>query len=74
MKPRFLSLIDFRGIINCNTFSVAPSIINENVKYVLFHFGDFGLTLGNEESSVSAGNTKGGRITVQLTSCLTGLD
>jgi hypothetical protein len=32
MKPRFWSLIDFCGIINCNTFSVVPSIISENAK------------------------------------------
>jgi hypothetical protein len=32
MKPRFLLKIGLRGIINCNTFSVVPSIINENAK------------------------------------------
>ncbi len=31
-KPRFLLYIDLSGIINCNTFSVVPSIINENEK------------------------------------------
>ncbi len=29
---------------------------------------------GNLESKVSSGNTKGGSITVPLTSCLTGLE
>jgi hypothetical protein len=38
MKPRFLLQIDLSGTINCNTFSVVPSIINENAKNVLFHF------------------------------------
>jgi hypothetical protein len=29
--------IDLIGILNCNTFSVVPSIINENAKNALFH-------------------------------------
>ncbi len=37
MKPKFLLYTDLRGIINCNTFSEVPSIINENAKNVLFH-------------------------------------
>ena len=32
MKPRFLLYIDLSGITNCNTFSVVPSMINENAK------------------------------------------
>jgi hypothetical protein len=32
MKPKFMLLIDLSGIINCNTFSVVTSIINENAK------------------------------------------
>ncbi len=32
MKPRFLLYIESSGIINCNTFSVVPSIIIENEK------------------------------------------
>ena len=32
MKPRFLLYIDWSGIINCNTFSVVPSIIIGNAK------------------------------------------
>ncbi len=32
MKPQFLLQIDSSGIINCNTFSVVPSVINENAK------------------------------------------
>jgi hypothetical protein len=34
-KPRFLLQIDLSG----NTFSVAPSMINENAKNALFHCG-----------------------------------
>ncbi len=30
--------IDVSVIINCNTFSAVPSIINDNVKNVLFHY------------------------------------
>ncbi len=37
MKPIFGLCIDLSGIINCNTFSVVPSIINEKSKTVLFH-------------------------------------
>ncbi len=37
MEPKFLFYIDFRGILNFKTFSVAPSIINEKVNNVLFH-------------------------------------
>jgi len=37
-KPRFLSSIDFSSSINCKTFSVVPSIINEKAKNVLFHW------------------------------------
>jgi hypothetical protein len=37
MKPTFLLQIDLSGIINYNTFSVVPSIINENAKNALFH-------------------------------------
>ncbi len=32
MKPKFLLEIDLSGIINCNTFSVVPSIIDKNAK------------------------------------------
>jgi hypothetical protein len=32
MKPKISFKIDFTGSINCNTFSVVPSIFNENVK------------------------------------------
>ncbi len=28
---------DLSGILNCNTFSVAPSVINDNLKNVLLH-------------------------------------
>jgi hypothetical protein len=38
MKPKFLSWIDLSGIIDFNTFSVVPSIINENANNVLFHW------------------------------------
>jgi len=34
MKPRFLLQIELKYILNCNTFSVLPSIINENVKNI----------------------------------------
>ncbi len=37
MKPTFLLQIDLSGIINYNTFSAVPSVINENAKNVLFH-------------------------------------
>jgi hypothetical protein len=37
MKPAFLLEADLRGITNCNTFSVVPSIINGNVKNALLH-------------------------------------
>ncbi len=30
--------VDLSGIINCNAFSMVPSIINKNVKNVLFHY------------------------------------
>jgi hypothetical protein len=29
--------MDFKGIVNCNTFSVAPSFIKNNFKNVLFN-------------------------------------
>ncbi len=32
----FLFLIDFRNIINCDAFSVVPSIADDNLKNVLF--------------------------------------
>jgi hypothetical protein len=41
MKPKLLLEIDLSGIINCNTFSVVPSIIDKNAKNVLFHFTYF---------------------------------
>jgi hypothetical protein len=34
-KTRFLLQIDLSRIINCSTFSVAPSIVNQNAKNVL---------------------------------------
>jgi hypothetical protein len=37
MKPRFLLQFDLSRIINYNTFSVVPSLINQNEKNVLFH-------------------------------------
>jgi len=37
MKPTFLLPIDLSGIINYNTFSVMPSIFNENTKNALFY-------------------------------------
>jgi hypothetical protein len=40
VKPRFWLKIVLSGIINCNTFSVVPSIINENAKNVQFHCDD----------------------------------
>ncbi len=38
----FLLLTDLTGIPNCETFSVAPSIIRDNIKSMLFHY--MGLT------------------------------
>ena len=38
VKPRFCFKILCSGIINCNTFSVVPSLINENAKNVMFHY------------------------------------
>ncbi len=37
MKQRFGLQIDSSDSINWNTFSVVPSIINENAENVLFH-------------------------------------
>jgi hypothetical protein len=37
LKQEFLLQIDFIGLINKDTFSVAPSTINENLKNMLFH-------------------------------------
>ena len=32
LKPRFLFYTNFSGIINCDTFSVAPSAINKKIQ------------------------------------------
>jgi len=40
MKPKFWLQNDFYSIINYNTFSVVPSIINQNTKNVLFHYSN----------------------------------
>ncbi len=37
-NKRFLLWIDFCGIMNCDTSSVAPSTINSNVTNMLFHW------------------------------------
>jgi hypothetical protein len=37
MKPRLLLYSDISGTINCNTFSVVPSIIDEIAKNVVFN-------------------------------------
>jgi hypothetical protein len=37
LKQKSMLFIDFYGIVNCNTFSVAPSITNDNVTNALFH-------------------------------------
>ncbi len=39
-NQRFLLHIYFSEIINCNTFSVAPSLINKDAKNVLFHLSE----------------------------------
>jgi hypothetical protein len=38
LKQKFLSQIDFSDILNFDTFSVAPSVINDKLKNVLFQF------------------------------------
>ncbi len=40
LNQNFCCKFPFSGIINCNTFSVAPSITNEKVKNVLFQCFD----------------------------------
>jgi hypothetical protein len=37
MKPMFLLEIDICGFINCKTFPVVPSTINENAKNAMFN-------------------------------------
>jgi len=50
MKPKFLLQIDLGGIINFNTFSVVPSIINENAKNALFYFKNVDLSIFNQRN------------------------
>jgi hypothetical protein len=75
----------FSGLINCNPFSVVPSIISENLKKHAFSFKilskDFKTALPFSLAVMvvdhllfSSGNTKGGSITVPLTFCFTGLE
>ncbi len=45
MKTKFLLHTDISGIINCSTFSVAPSIINQNAKKRVVPFYLLKLTL-----------------------------
>jgi hypothetical protein len=49
--------IDFCGIISCNAFSVAPSMINDNPKNTLFHCVNESMKRSNLQMHVCANFT-----------------